>query len=167
MLRHFPSPSSKPYYTFRHGPVYFVVLDSGEDKPDSDIAYFGMNCFDDYRSEQAAWLQHVVASEEYKRAPFKVVIVHIPPLGSDWHGSFEVKNKFLPVLNEAGADVMFCAHLHSYKFHPVNPQSENRFPIIVNDNETYLEVSASASEIIISQKNGNREIINKHTIKKP
>ena len=30
------------YYAFRQGPVYCIVLDTGEDKPDSDIEYAGI-----------------------------------------------------------------------------------------------------------------------------
>ena len=35
---YFPTNSGKLYYAFRQGPVYFIVLDCGEDKPDSDIS---------------------------------------------------------------------------------------------------------------------------------
>ena len=34
------------YYMFRHGPVCFVALDCGEDKPDSDLEYSGIHCYD-------------------------------------------------------------------------------------------------------------------------
>ena len=36
-LDYFPTSTGEVYYTFRQGPAYFVVLDCGEDKPDSDI----------------------------------------------------------------------------------------------------------------------------------
>lgn len=38
---YFPTPTGRFYYTFRHGPAFFVVLDCGEDKPDNDIEYRG------------------------------------------------------------------------------------------------------------------------------
>ena len=59
-MRYFPSPTGVPYYTFRAGPVFFTVLDSGEDKPDSDIEYSRTAFFDQYRSEQAKWLEEVI-----------------------------------------------------------------------------------------------------------
>ena len=46
-MRYFPSATGKPYYTFRDGPVFFIVLDSGEDKPDSDIEYSRTAFFDE------------------------------------------------------------------------------------------------------------------------
>src|SRR5690606_13326016 len=36
---YFPTNSGELYYIFRQGPICFVVLDGGEDKPDSDIEY--------------------------------------------------------------------------------------------------------------------------------
>ena len=34
--RYFSPKEENIYYTFRQGPICFVVLDTGEDKPDSD-----------------------------------------------------------------------------------------------------------------------------------
>lgn len=48
-LEYFPTATGIPYYTFRQGPVFFVVLDGGEDKPDNDIECFGLNRMDRYR----------------------------------------------------------------------------------------------------------------------
>ena len=55
-INYFPTQTSKPYYTFRQGHVFFIVLDSGEDKADSDISYFDTADFNKYRSDQAKWL---------------------------------------------------------------------------------------------------------------
>ena len=87
-----------PYFTVRQGPVFFIFLDTGEDKPDTDLAYSGITDYDHYRTEQARWLESVVASEEFKQAPYKVVIGHMPPEpweGTMWHGPWEVLQKFV------------------------------------------------------------------------
>ena len=60
-------------------------MDGGEDKPDNDIEYLGTGAFDAYREEEAAWLRKVVASQEFKTAPFQVVVIHVPPTQSTWH----------------------------------------------------------------------------------
>lgn len=44
----------------RQGPVCFIFLDTGEDKPDSDIEYSGITDYDRYRTEQAQWLAQAV-----------------------------------------------------------------------------------------------------------
>lgn len=129
------------YYMFRQGPVCFVILDSGEDKPDSDLEYAGITVYDQYRTEQAEWLKGVLESKEYKEAPFKVVVCHIPPFGG-WYGNEEVAEKFMPLLNNAGVDIMLCAHLHRYIRN--DAKEDVRFPIIVNSNNTVLKAEADS-----------------------
>ena len=134
------------YYMFRQGPVCFVILDSGEDKPDSDLEYAGITVYDQYRTEQAEWLKKVLESKEYKEAPFKVVVCHMPPFGG-WHGEQEVAEKFIPLLNNAGVDLMLCGHLHRYMRN--EPKDGVRFPVIVNSNNTVLKAEAGAKELNI------------------
>ena len=55
-MNYFPSSTGRPYFSFRQGPVYFIVLDSGEDKPDSDIRNMDLMRSDDFRAEEAEWL---------------------------------------------------------------------------------------------------------------
>lgn len=88
-------------------------MDTGEDKPDSDIEYAGITVYDEYRTEQAEWLRRVLDSKEYKDAPFKIIVAHIPPIGG-WHGNLEVEQKFMPLLRDAKPDVMLCGHLHRF-----------------------------------------------------
>ena len=134
------------YYMCRQGPVCFVILDSGEDKPDSDLEYAGITVYDQYRTEQAEWLKKVLESKEYKEAPFKVVVCHMPPFGG-WHGEQEVAEKFIPLLNNAGVDIMLCGHLHRYMRN--EPKDGVRFPVIVNSNNTVLKAEAGAKELNI------------------
>jgi phosphodiesterase/alkaline phosphatase D-like protein len=150
---YFPTNNNgKLYYAFRQGPVHFIVLDSGEDKPDSDIEYHGLAQFDAYRTEQQQWLKNELQSESYRTAPYRVIIMHIPPKDSDeWHGTAEVREKFLPLLNKAGVTVMFCGHTHSYQY--VEPDAGlHDFPILINANNTSLEVKASPTEMSVKRK---------------
>lgn len=156
---YFPSNNDKLYYTFQQGPVFFIVLDSGEDKPDSDIEYFGLSDFDEYRKKQQEWLKDVTKSSEFKSAPFKVVILHIPPSGS-WHGSIDLRNKFLPVLNENFVDVMLCGHTHNYDYITPENYSYTDFPILVNDNDTYLFIHATKNKMLIQQKDMEGRVLN-------
>ena len=50
-LDYFPTPTGETYYAFRQGPVFFLMLDGGEDKPDSDIRYYGLAATDAYRHQ--------------------------------------------------------------------------------------------------------------------
>ena len=151
------------YYMFRQGPVCFVILDSGEDKPDSDLEYAGITVYDQYRTEQAEWLKKVLESKEYKEAPFKVVVCHMPPFGG-WHGEQEVAEKFIPLLNNAGVDIMLCGHLHRYMRN--EPKDGVRFPVIVNSNNTVLKAEAGAKELNIRILDMEGKEVDKLTITK-
>ena len=65
-LKYFPTPTGKPYYSFKWGNACFVMLDAGEDKPDSDIEYFSTADFDAYRREQAEWFAELIKNEDFK-----------------------------------------------------------------------------------------------------
>jgi len=136
-------PGDKYYYTFSSGRTFFIVLDSGEDKPDSDIEYHGRNDFDEYRKEQAIWLSKIVESEDFKMAEQKIVFMHIPPYypegGWEWHGTLESRKNFVPILNKAGIDLMLCGHRHRYGFVPAK-DGENNFPIIISDNKSSIDL---------------------------
>ncbi|MDR1676515.1 MAG: metallophosphoesterase [Tannerella sp.] len=144
---YFPTATGKTYSSFRQGPVHFIILDSGEDKPDSDIEYSGLSQFDAYRSEQREWLKKELQSESFRTAKYRLVIVHIPPVDSNWHGTLDVREKFLPGLNSAGITAMFCGHTHRY--HYLEPGPLHDFPILVNAPNTALEVKADAAGMTV------------------
>ena len=148
--KHFHFPDNKYYYTFSIGTSFFIVLDSGEDKPDSDIEYSGMADFDSYRSEQAKWLSKIVETDEFKKSEHKIVFMHIPPFleerGDEWHGEIEIRNKFVPILNKADIDLMLCGHKHLYSFVP-KKAGENNFPIIVADNNSKVNLTINSNGI--------------------
>ena len=135
--KYFPTPTGKLYYQFRHGNTGFIVLDCGEDKPDTDIEYSGIVDMDNYRSEQASWLEQAVENPSFKEAKYKIVICHMPPFGG-WHGEQEILEKFVPILNKAGTQIMLSGHLHKH----IIKEATNtvQFPIIVNSNNNVLRV---------------------------
>lgn len=140
---YFPTPTGKLYYQFNHGNTAFIVLDCGEDKPDTDIEYSGIVDMDFYRSEQAAWLAHAVEDPAFKGAKYKIVICHMPPFGG-WHGEEEIFEKFVPILNKAGVQVMISGHLHRHIIKKAT--NEIKFPIIVNSNNNVLRVDLNDEE---------------------
>lgn len=165
-LDYFPTSTGEVYYAFRQGPVCFLVLDCGEDKPDSDIRYYGMSTTDAYREQEARWLQQVVQSEEYRSAPVHIVILHMIPGGKgSWHGEQELRRLFVPILNEASVDVMLCGHYHRYAY--IDDGSRGtKFPILVNSNNDKLVVKADRKGIGIDVVNTRGESIKRHRIDK-
>lgn len=163
---YFPTNNGHFYYTFRHGPIQFLVLDGGEDKPDSDIEYSELAQFDNYRTEEKNWLRKAVREPDFQSAPFRVAVLHIPPVGSTWHGTKEIAEKFLPLLNEAGIDIMLCGHLHNYQLINKGDDKNVNFPILVNDDETYLDVTADDKKIDVFRKDLSGKIVDSHSIKR-
>lgn len=153
------------YYSFRQGPICFVVLDTGEDKPDSDIEYYGLADFDSYRDQQVKWLEETLKSEAYRTAKYKVIIAHIPPAPNKdiWHGAQEIFDKFVPLLNKAKADVMLSGHLHKYLNVPNAPQID--FPIIINSNNTVIKGDTKGNELLLQVFDLKGKVIDKITVK--
>lgn len=150
-INYFPTSTGQPYYSFRQGPVFFVVLDGGEDKPDSDIEYHGLAAFDQYREEQINWLRETLESEEFKQAPVKIAIMHVPPIRSTWHGPIQVKKHFIPLLNAAGIDLMLSGHLHQHFYIPPGEEDCN-FPILINANKHIVHFDVTGKQIVMRIK---------------
>lgn len=147
-LDYFPTPTGETYYAFRQGPVFFLCLDGGEDKPDSDIRYYGLADTDSYREQEAEWLRQVTASEEFRSAPYRIVLLHMVPANeASWRGEQEIRRLFVPILNEANIDVMLCGHYHRYSLIDDASRGTN-FPILINSNRDKLIVKAGIGEQI-------------------
>ncbi|MFD1768802.1 metallophosphoesterase [Sphingobacterium suaedae] len=135
--KYFPTSTGHLYYSFTKGDACFVVLDCGEDKPDTDIEYSGIVDMDAYRTQQAKWLKTVVSSPAYTNAKYKIIICHMPPFGG-WHGEEDIAKKFVPILNESGAQIMLSGHLHRHIIQ--QPNTICNFPVVVNANTHVLKV---------------------------
>ena len=147
-LDYFPTSTGETYYMVRQGPAAILVLDCGEDKPDNDIEYAGLADYDAYRAEECEWLKQAVESEAFLGASTRIVLLHVPPTLGTWHGNLQLKELFLPVLNEAGIDLMLCGHEHSYAYLPAG-EGGAEFPILVNDNRSYVRCTVSAEKITL------------------
>jgi acid phosphatase type 7 len=99
------------YQAFTLGNTFFIVLDGGEDKPDSDKEYGGLVDFSTYHQEQAHWLEEVLASPEFKSVQYQIVLLHIPLFGEDQAPpSFEPVASLLRVNQDI--DLMINGHTH-------------------------------------------------------
>lgn len=139
--KYFPTPTGELYYALNYGDAGIIVLDCGEDKPDSDIEYSGIVDMDFYRTQQAKWLEKAVQAPEFVNAKYKIIICHMPPFGG-WHGEEDIQQKFVPILNKAGAQIMISGHLHRHVLQ--KPTAATKFPVLVNSNNNLIKVDVNA-----------------------
>lgn len=166
LMDYFPTPTGRYYYAFRQGPVFFIILDSGEDKPDTDIEYSGLVAFDDYRREQQRWLKKVVSSEDFRRAPYRIVFSHIPIYSTGtWHGELKNRELWGPILNEADIDLVFSGHQHRYSFIEKGAFG-NSFPNIIGDNDTILHTRVTEEGMTITVQKPDGTVVDRRTIQR-
>ena len=141
-----PTPTGEFYYLFRQGPVAAIVLDAGEDKPDSSTEYSGTAVYDGYRQAQLEWLKEIVKDPAFKSAPVKICIMHIPTINdrNSWYSQKWANKNFLPILNDAGIMAMFSGHHHRH-FVREKGDCGNNFPIVVNSNNERMDFAADKS----------------------
>jgi len=72
------TPSGRPFYALRSGPVAVICLHTGEDKPDNHPSFAGRVAFDDLRAEQTQWLKEIITEPQFRDAPYRIVCCHIP-----------------------------------------------------------------------------------------
>lgn len=159
------SADRKYYYSFGHGPVYFVVLDTGEDKEDSHWAYSGLNDFDRYRDQERQWLAREIESDAFKKAKFRVVLGHVPFLqsGARSHGTLDCQTKFAPLLQKGKVDLQIGAHTHRYTIHEPVP-GERDYPVVVGggpqkEGGTFIRVEVSEKELTVTTIRDDGEVV--------
>ena len=147
------TPEGRYYGFYTFGDTAVVMLDCGEDKPDSHEVYAGLAAFDAYRLEQVRWLREVIRSREFRRARHRIVLLHIPPVDErmapqdealvsgmmEWHGNVHWGQILLPLLDRTRIDLMITAHQHSFHLLPAM-KGVHDFPIIINDNRSAMTV---------------------------
>lgn len=77
-----PTDNGRTYYTFRAGSIWGLILDCGEDKPDTNEEYGHTICFHRFRQKETEFIRKVIANADNEyNAPdvkHKLVICHIP-----------------------------------------------------------------------------------------
>lgn len=141
----FPHSDPAPfYYTFRQGPVAFIVFDGGETSDTRSILYSGADVYQEYLEDQIQWARKAMKDPLFRKAPVKVCIVHVPmidhPDKSDYLLQRWLYEHIVPMLDKAGVDFMIGADLH--EFIMCDPGTMGApFPILVNDDVRRLDFS--------------------------
>ena len=141
----FPNADPAPFYfTFRQGPVAFIVFDGGETGTKRSILYSGGEVYEEYLYEQLEWARKAVREPLFRKAPVKVCILHVPMIDhedkTDYLLQRWLNQHFVGLLNKAGIDLMIGADLHEFMMCEAGTMGAD-FPIIVNDDARRLDFS--------------------------
>ena len=116
------APNDEYYYGFRSGPVAALVMDTGEDKPDSSRYYGGTAAYAQFQEAQAKWLKRVVTSDWFVSAPHKILFCHIPLWFRHPRYSFSghqlCRKLWAPTLVDAGVSLVISGHTHTHRWLP-------------------------------------------------
>ena len=158
----FPNADPAPfYYTFRQGPVAFIVFDAGETHEKRSISYCGSEVFAEYLYEQIAWAEKAMQEDAFRNAPVKICILHVPmidhPDKNDYLLQRWLNVHMVPMLNEAGIDLMIGADLHEFMYCEPGTMGNN-FPIIVNDDARRLQVDCTRFFLSLKMVNADGEV---------
>ncbi|SDE74199.1 Calcineurin-like phosphoesterase [Pricia antarctica] len=165
---YFTYKDNEYYFSFKQGPVHWIVLDTGEDKEDSAPAYGEIVCFDQFRETQAIWLETELEKLEFKDCKYRVVLMHIPVFHSgDWHGTMHCRKLFHPIFEKHGVDVVISGHTHTYGIHP--PNNEHRYPIIIGggpktDTRTVIQLKADNRQLQLKMIRDDGLVVGEYSI---
>ncbi|MHC4517934.1 MAG: purple acid phosphatase family protein [Planctomycetota bacterium] len=155
-------PDDRYYYAFTHGPVRIIVLDGGENNEDTAEIYAGLVDFDRYRDAQRQWLMQEIWSDAFRSAPFRVVVVHMPP-GASGHGPNDMHRKWTSLLNEGKLDLMICGHKHRYEI--VEPKEGVRdYPMVIGGGPTpgaatLIRVDATTTALDVTMTTDDGDVV--------
>lgn len=138
------------YGAFSLGDTRFIMLDCGEDKPDSTWVYYGLNDFNQFREDQAQFLRKELTSPEFKQAKRRILVHHVP-IYAGREGSYNpCIEKWGNILADAPFDICINAHWHRFAHYP-KKEVGNNFPIIVGGGN-----QLSNAYMLVLQKQGSR-----------
>ncbi len=137
----------KTYGAFNWGDTRFVMLDCGEDKPDSTWVYYGLNDFTQLRLDQVDFLKQELSCKKFKKAKKRILLNHIPLYGNG--------DRYRPcselwgdLLAKAPFNINISAHTHQYAYHPKG-ELGNNFPVVIGGSQRI-----ETSTVMILQKRG-------------
>lgn len=152
-----PTHNGKFYFATDHGPAHFIVLDTGEDKPDSTSVYAGLNNLTDYRREEFAWFKsHLETTPSVKDAPFRIILMHDPGWG--WMEEGE-SAKWTQLANDSKINLILAGHYH--RFRRINPGEGkgNQFPILVLGQKQIAHLKVSEDAITVDVRDQDNKIV--------
>lgn len=100
--------TQKNYFSWKSGSCAFIALDPNENFPVAITV----------NSEQYAWFQKEIQTDTWKKAAWKIILVHQPPFSQGWpgyHGEQSIENLLKPIWESGNVDLVVSGHTHDYE----------------------------------------------------
>lgn len=166
--------SGRPYFEFTLGRVHGIILDAGEDKLDSCVAYGDIADYTAFRREQLDFLRGLNMGEKAE-GELRLVLCHVPFASFDTPFN-DIFAEWTEELNKMDIDLMLAGHRHLlYMFEKgesrINDTVAN-FPVAVGSKidkkvaETYVGTAMVIKEKSIELKYTDIEhnVVEEHTV---
>lgn len=152
-------PENRFYYARDHGPIHFIVLDTGEDKDDDTNVYSHLNRFKPYRAMELDWFrEHVQQEPRLAAAPFRVLLMHAP----NWRW-VEDRNAWTAVANNAGIDLAVSGHTHRFA-HTAPGQDGKGYHQLVLAPDQLARIQATSTELKVTVQKQDGALAESFTI---
>lgn len=171
-LRGWLSPPGDHFYgAFTAGPVRFIMLDAGEDKPDDHPAYSGLNDFSGYRKVQAEFLRQEIAGQAFLGARYRVLVHHIPLYAAgrkDAIWARLARDAWEGVLQDAPITLAICGHTHRAEICAAGSEG-NPYPVAIgggsrDEDATVMHLEADPSRLALKIFDTEGQMIQSLTI---
>lgn len=178
---YFPTNGKQTYYELELGCLRAIVLDCGEDKPDSHAEYGGVNDFAAFRRRETEFLKSLRPSPDQ----LTFAVCHIPPAQptAQRGGLFDIEDavyrEWNTELARLSVQFMLSGHIHStYILEKNDPNSlrPHDYPVIVGSarhGRAYdgtvdiwgTALTLNGSVLTVQFTDRNRQIRETHTLK--
>ena len=165
-----PQWNGNSYFPLRLGPIWGLVLDTGEDKPDSHEEYGNTNCFEAFRRRETSFIKKMMAAREFEGAPYRMIFCHDPFTRQNeppFNIEEDLYREWASLLKEMEPQLMLCGHTHQFAIDMVGGERDTfgqPCPILVGPFQTGgmgIILEGSRAAVIC---NDNEKIIEKREI---
>jgi len=131
---HTPTDNGKSYYSVKLGSIWALVLDCGEDKPDTNAEYGNTICCHEFRQRQTEYIKAIIknAESEYleSNVKYKLIISHIP-FSMHYNPPFDIEEELYAdwcqmIKSNVVPNLMISGHIHSCNV--FTPEDTNQHP---------------------------------------
>lgn len=138
------------YFARDHGPLHLMVIDSGEDKPDTTSVYAGLNRLREYREQQFDWFRnHIDSNPRIGEAPFRIVTMHDPR----WGWVDDRNDEWTALANRAGVDLVIAGHWHRFARLAPGELDGNDYHLLVLNPRQVADVEVTEQQIRVTVRN--------------